>query len=440
MIAVLGAVALAAAALLALSTARVNATVRTALLLGGAALLALVDPTTAELAAAAVAVAFVVDAVMSRPVPMVTRRAPTVLSRGVPATLEADARARDADTVLVRQPRVPDITIEPAEVDGRATAHLEARIVARRRGHHVLPPVATRVEGPLGLAAWYRSTAESSELLVYPDLPAAQRLALAVRQGRFRDPGRRSRGPLGLGTDFESIRDYLPDDDIRQVNWRATARLGRPMSNQYRVEQDRDVIGVLDCGRLMAAPVGRQTRLDAAIDALVAVAAVADEVGDRCGVVAFDATVRRRLAPRRAGGDAIVRAVFDLEPVSVDSDYELAFRTVGSAKRALVLVLTDLLDEAAARALVEALPVLARRHVVVVASTTDPDLEHAVRTAPVGPGDVYTAAIALEVLGSRARVGTQLRRAGADVVEAAPQHLATACVAAYLRAKARARL
>ena len=63
-----------------------------------------------------------------------------------------------------------------------------------------------------------------------------------MRQGRFRDAGRRTRGPLGLGTEFESIRDYPPDDDIRQVNWRATERIGRPMSNQYRVEQDRDVM------------------------------------------------------------------------------------------------------------------------------------------------------------------------------------------------------
>src|SRR5437764_1031252 len=79
-------------------------------------------------------------------------------------------------------------------------------------------------------------------------------LALAVRQGRFRDAGQRSRGPLGLGLEFESVRDYLPDDDIRQVNWRATARLGRPMSNQHRVEQDRDVLCVVDAGRLMGAP------------------------------------------------------------------------------------------------------------------------------------------------------------------------------------------
>jgi uncharacterized protein (DUF58 family) len=249
-----------------------------------------------------------------------------------------------------------------------------------------------------------------------------------------------TRGPLGLGTDFESIRDYLPDDDIRQVNWRATARLARPMSNQYRVEQDRDVVCLLDMGRLMAAPLGDRTRLDATVDAATAVALVADEVGDRAGVVAFDDRVRRRLPPARGGGDAVVRAVFDIEPTMVDSDYELAFRAVGSGKRAFVLVLTDLLEEAAAQPLVDAMPVLARRHAVVVAGVTDPDLDLLVHTRPRAPAEVYAAAVALDVLDARARVAAQLRRQGADVLEASPDLLPNACVGAYLRAKARARL
>ena len=171
------------------------------------------------------------------------------------------------------------------------------------------------------------------------------------------------------------MRDYQPDDDIRQVNWAATARTGRPMSNQYRIEQDRDVVCLLDSGRLMSAPIGDRTRLDAALDALAAVALVADELGDRSGVIAFDSEIRRRVATGRRNSDAVIGAVFDLEPRAIDTDYEIAFHLVGSAKRALVVVFTDLLDEAAARSLVAAVPVLARRHAVVVASVRDPDVE-----------------------------------------------------------------
>jgi uncharacterized protein (DUF58 family) len=433
---ILAAVALVAAALIGLAVAPVTVTVRAAVLFGSCALAALVTPGVALFAAVGVGAAFVVDAVVSRPRPVVRRQVPGALARGVATSLTLDADRGGAGSIRLRQPLVPDIAVEPAEADGR----LDAQVRAGRRGRHTLPGPAARVRGPLGLAAWYRPGGDPAEVLVYPDLPAAWRLVLAVRQGRFRDPGRLARGPLGLGTDFESIRDYLPDDDFRQVNWRATARLGRPMSNQYRVEQDRDVVCLLDTGRLMAAPLGDRTRLDATVDAATAVALVADEVGDRAGVIAFDDRVRRRLPPARGRGDAVVRAVFDVEPTMVDSDYELAFRAVGTGKRAFVLVLTDLLEEAAAQPLVDAMPVLARRHAVVVASVADPDLERLVHAPPQSPADVYAAAVALDVIDARARVAAQLRRAGADVVEASPDFLPNACVGAYLRAKARARL
>jgi uncharacterized protein (DUF58 family) len=422
----------------------VTPTPRAALALAVVSLSLLVLPVpVAVLAAVALAAAVGVDAWSVRRPPEVVRRVPGQLARGVPAELRIEPEP--AARVRVRQPLPADVALEPAAV---ADGALEARLVAARRGKHVLPPLVVRRTGPLGLAAWTHSVGAAVEVAVYPDLPAARRLAAAVRSGRFRDEGLRRRGPLGLGTEFESVREYSPDDDVRQVNWLATARLDRPMSNQYRVERDRDVVCVVDCGRLMAAPFGAgsvaggggdRTRLDAALDAAVAVAAVADVLGDRCGAVAFAGDVLRSLPPRRAGARGVVAALYDLEPVSVDSDYDLAFARVRGVKRAFVLVLTDLLEESAARPLVAALPVIARRHAVAVAGAADPDLDALVRASPRSTTDVYRAAVALEVLAARARVAAQLRRAGADVLEAPPPTLAAACVRAYLRAKWTAR-
>lgn len=417
---------------------------RVALALAGLAALALVLPIgLVLLGVVAVATATVVDAVAARRPPAVSRQVPAFLARGVGVPLVVDAEAAGPGGVRLRQPVPPDLEVTPSESDVR----LDAVLVGRRRGRHLLPATAARTTGPLGLGRWDHRPGTAAEVLVYPDLPAAQRLALAVRQGKFGDQGRLTRGALGLGTDFESVRDYTPDDDIRQVNWLATARLARPMSNQYRVDQDRDVICVVDTGRLMAAPLPPAgpdappiSRLDAALDAVAAVALVADEVGDRCGTVAFDAEVRRRLSPRRRGGRAVIEALFDLEPAAVDSDYELAFRRVGGGKRGLVLVLTDLLEESAARPLVEAVPVLARRHAVVVASAADPDVLGLVRTPPATPLDAYAASVAIEVLEARDRVTALLTRAGARVIEALPDRLGVGCVSAYLSLKSRARL
>lgn len=412
-------------------------TPRTAIILAVLALAALVVPVAlVALAAVALLGAVVADARAVRGRPAVRRALPAILSRGVPAPLHVHTDDPGRARLRVRQPALPDLGVSPAEGQGG----LEAELQPHRRGRHRLPGLAGRLEGPLGLSAHYLRWDEEAEVLIYPDLPAARRIALAVRQGRHRDPGLIGRGPLGLGTEFESIRDYLPDDDVRQINWSATQRMGRPMSNQYRVEQDRDVVCVVDCGRLMSAPLGDRTRLDEALDAATAVAIVADQAGDRCGALAFDAEVRRDLRPRRNGARAVVNALFDLEPVSVESDYELAFRTVGGSKRALVMVLTDVLDEAAARSLLGAVPVLARRHAVVVATVSDPDVEAAVRTPPAGMRDLHAATAALDLLAARARVAARLQRAGAQVVERPPKGLAAGCVQAYLAAKARARL
>jgi uncharacterized protein (DUF58 family) len=404
-----------------------------ALLAAIAVLTALTAPFVGAVAALVLAGAVVADALAVRRRPEVRRQAPQHMARGVAGPLRIETSG--PDRVRLRQPAPAALAVEPREGDGR----LEATIVPRRRGRHTLGAVALRSEGPLRLGRWRHRAAGDHEVIVYPDIPAARRLAHAVRRGRFREAGRLTRGPLGLGTDFESIRDYEPDDDIRQVNWRATERLQRPMSNQYRVEQDREVLLLLDAGRLMASPLGDRTRLDAAVDAAVAVALVADVLGDRTGVLAFDREVRRRLAPRRAGGRAVVRALVDLQPRAAEPDYELAFRSVEGSKRSLVFIFCDLLEEAAARPLADAVPVLSRRHQVTVATVRDPDLDAVLATAPSGAHGVSAQAVALDVLAARERVAHMLRRTGAQVVEAPADGLAAACVGAYLRAKARGR-
>ncbi len=405
---------------------------RVAYLLAAVALAApLVPAAWVVLAAAVVLVAAGVDVFAARTMPVVERVAPHVLARGVPAPFSLVASP--GLQTIVRQPGVADLALEPQE----GVARVDGQLVGRRRGRHMLPAPAARVDGPLGLGCWYRQCGEETEVVVYPDVPQARRLARAARTGLLTSEGRR-RGPLGLGTEFESVRDYQDDDDVRQINWPATQRLGRPMSNQYRIERERDVVCAIDCGRLTAAPLGDRTRLDVALDAVAAIAEAADALGDRAGVVAFDDTVRCSLTPRRRGAKAVLASVFDLEPRMVDSDYARAFASVGGGKRALVVLFTDLIEEAAARPLLDAVPVLVRRHAVVVASVADEDLERVVSTEPRTMVDVYRTVAANDVLAARDRVVAALRHVGAEVVTAAPDAFAAACVRSYVRLKARA--
>jgi uncharacterized protein (DUF58 family) len=423
-------------------------TTRSAWLLAGVALAGLALPVWATLAGAiALLAAMVVDGLTVRRAPRVERDGQEVLSRGVPSAFSVMALTHDARRVLLRQPATPALAVRAQ----RGACSLRGEIVALSRGRHELPGVGGASIGPLGLARWHHAAAPARELHVYPDLPGARRLALRLRQGRAASEGQLRRGPLGLGTDFESIREYSVDDDIRQLNWRASARLGRPMSNQYRIEQDRDVVCVLDSGRLMGAPSAGGTLLDVALDAATAVAVVADELGDRCGAIAFDSSIRRAMQPRRLGGHRVVKALFDLQPTLEDSDFERAFLRVGRSRRGLIFVFTDLLDERAARSLVRATPMLARRHAVIVAGVAEPALQERAAGAdlenggsePITPerqAELAGALAALSVLHARSQAVAHIHRAGAEVVLAPARSLPERCVQAYLRAKARARL
>jgi uncharacterized protein (DUF58 family) len=376
-------------------------TTRCAWLLAVVAVLGLLAPTWVALTSALVLLASTLaDGMSVRRSPQIKRKVDEVLSRGVPAALSVVASTGDSRQVLLRQPATPALAVHGE----RGRQDFLGEVMPVRRGRHTFPAVASASVGPLGLARWYHRSGEPAELLVYPDLQTARRLALRLRVGRAAPDGRLRRGPLGFGTDFESIREYSADDDIRQVNWRATARMGRPMTNQY---------------------------------AATAVALAADELGDRCGAIGFDAEIRRAVEPRRFGGRTAVHVLFDLQPMLVESDFERAFMRVGGSRRALVLVFTDLIDERAARSLVAAAPMLTRRHAVAVVGVSDPSIEQAAAGEKADPA---LALAALSVLRARKEAVAQIRRVGADVVLAPATLLPERCVQAYLRAKARARL
>ncbi len=384
---------------------------------------------------AVVVAAWIADLLFLLHAPLVERTFPGEAARGAASAMVVRVAARPGIRVWVRQPQTAEVRIEPAE----ARSGLDGRMVALTRGAHALPPSFVRSTGPLGLARRLHSAGGTTTIHSHADLPGARRLAIAVRRGQFKEVGMR-RGPLGLGTDFETIREYTPDDDIRRMNWLASERAGRPMVNQYREDTDRELWCLVDAGRLSSSPVGDRTRLDVTLDAVAAVAAVADVVGDRVGAVVFDDAVRRTVRPRRANAAGLVRLLDDLEPRPVDSDYDAAFAQVATAKRGLVVLFTDILDEAASRPLLEAIGVLARRHAVVVAGVRDPDLVDLVTTVPSDRRDLLAAGVATELLAERDRVRARLTAGGAVVVDGAVDRLPTTCVAAYLRLKSVARL
>lgn len=349
-------------------------------------------------------------------------------------------------------------------VAARAEAGQSTAIRPDRRGRYDLEGVTVRSFGPLGLAGRQRRVTVASRLRVVPSFRSRDEAELRARRARLLEEGMRSVRERGSGTDFERLRDYVRGDEERHVDWAATARLGRLIVREFRIERNQHVVVLLDTGRLMAGRVRRLDgaavslpdvtgvetaertlpRLDHAMDAVLALATVTSHLGDRTGLVAYADRVRAAV-PATAGRAQLRRltdAMYDLEPQLVESDLAAALRDTLQRfrRRALLVVCSELAPGTVEETLVPALPMAVRHHLVLVAGVRDPALD---ALAAAEPGDALAAhrqAAAADALARRKALAARLGAAGARVVDEPPGRLAGALTDAYLDLKLRARL
>ncbi|WP_308799653.1 DUF58 domain-containing protein [Agromyces silvae] len=327
---------------------------------------------------------------------------------------------------------------------------LTLRLVPWRRGDRHVDDVTVRSAGPLGLWSRQATLAAPARLRVLP--PFHSRVHLPARLTRLRELDGRT--PLlirGQGTEFDSIREYVRGDDVRSIDWRATARhpdpespgASRLMVRTWRPERDRRIVIVVDTSRTSAARIADEPRLDTAFEASLLLAAIASHAGDRVDFLAWDRRVRGRVhgaagAPLLAG---MVDAMATIDPQLIEADWASVPAQVRAltSHRALVVLLTNTASTGSARALLSVLPQLTAKHTVVVASVLDPAAVDAVR-ARSDLDEVYQAAAAERGLLDAEGVAAAIRRIGAEVVSAPPAELPPALADRYLDLKAAGRL
>ncbi|MFE2556784.1 DUF58 domain-containing protein [Streptomyces sp. NPDC059352] len=311
-----------------------------------------------------------------------------------------------------------------------------------RRGDRRAERITVRSYGPLGLAARQGNHEVPWTVRVLP--PFTSRKHLPSRLARLRElDGRTSVLTRGEGTEFDSLREYVPGDDTRSIDWRATARQTAVAVRTWRPERDRHILVVLDTGRTSAGRVGDVPRLDAAMDAALLLTALASRAGDRVDLLAYDRRLRAQVQGRSARDvlPAVVNALAPLEPELVETDARgLAATALSRAPRRSLIVLLTALDAAPIEeGLLPVLPQLTQRHTVLLASVADPHTAAMAATRGTIEG-VYEAAAATQAQSQRARTADQLRRHGVTVVDASPDTLAPALADAYLALKAAGRL
>jgi len=371
------------------------------------------------------------------------RRIPNVVGRGRPfqVALEITNSGRDHWPARVRD-EVPDVA-QPRLWSGWVeflpgeTAELSQTFHIPIRGRHQFGPVWLRLRGRFGLLEVQRCFELTDSIQVFPEsLLSQQELAKdAADEMRLLDQLRKSRN-RGAGTEFESLEEFRSGDDPRRIDWRATARLRRPVVRRYQIERHRDVMVVVDSGRLMGADAGRGTKLDCAVDAALRLVRVALAGGDRCGLGIFDDQVLGFLPP--LGGKkafpTLLSALYDLRSRWRETDFSPMFARLQSrqSKRTLVVILSDVIDAETSGRYRTSLATLASRHAVLFAALRTPLMRQLVE-APVSTlADGFEKAVVFRALREREQAIHSLRRGGVHVLDTEPDHLTVGLVNQFI--------
>ncbi|HZO93801.1 MAG TPA: DUF58 domain-containing protein [Candidatus Baltobacteraceae bacterium] len=382
-------------------------------------------------------------------------RGPLEIARTVPARIalgRADAFAYEivnrtprARRVAVVEAPAERLAIDPAEaraaVAARSRATVRIRFAPRERGRTTLRSYHARVQSALGIVELRRNVSAPVPLRVLPDLSALDASGDVVARTKLMQAGLRRLRLRGAGGEFASLREYGPDDEFRAIDWKASARRGRAMVATYDVERAQQIVLALDAGRLMAARLGERRKLDYAVGAALALAAMARLAADRVGALAFAAAMLARVAP--GAGAAHVAALTDLlsdvEPHVEEPDYERAVLELDRTlrRRSLVVLFTDIFDPIASSAVLSATALLAKKHLVLVVLMNDAAIESALRAEPRRAADAYRAAVAATLAEERARAVASLRERGILVVDVPAAELTLALLDAYVDVKTR---
>jgi uncharacterized protein (DUF58 family) len=318
---------------------------------------------------------------------------------------------------------------------------LDYFLTPSERGSDFFQGTYVRLRCPLGLMERQAKLNTEQPVRIYPNVLALREFELLKQQGRLREMGIRRSRIRGLGTEFESLREYSEGDDFRKVDWKATARRDKLIVRQYEQERNQAVVIVIDVGRGMLSEVDEVRKLDHALDSCLMLTHAAAMAGDFVGLLVYSDVVKRYIPPKKGRNQIgiIIEALHDLVAEPVESDPKAAFAYLSARwkRRALLVTFTDCEHKEKALELTTAMGPLVRRHLVLVARVSDPRLKEALAASLDGVEGMYQRAAAALLAKDRRHAGIALQTANIQSLEAEPQDLASALVNFYFMVKER---
>jgi uncharacterized protein (DUF58 family) len=332
--------------------------------------------------------------------------------------------------------RGASVTLRPGE-----SVSISYALHPTARGSYDFGGVVGRIRGRFGLVWRQVRWPLEAAVRVYPNIEEARKNELYAHRNREISAGLRRMRHKGQGREFESLREFVTGDEIHHISWTATARRGKLMTREYRVERSQNIVVMLDTGRLMTARIGDLTKLDHAINAALSIAYVAVAGGDNVGLLTFGRRVQTYLPPSRSKDQvsAILEALYAVEPQMIEPSYARAFNYLGTncRRRSLVIILTDLVDQEASADLLARTRLLIPRHLPLIVTIGDSDLRALLKNVPRSTADVFRQSVAEELVRQREEALRRITHAGGLALDVPVGRLSFELVNKYLEVKER---
>ncbi len=330
------------------------------------------------------------------------------------------------------------------KIKGYQKIQISYKTTPYKRGEYTFGKTSIRLTGALQIIGRQFTLQWEKKVAVYPNLKEITHYRLLARKGHLPEAGLKPSKIYGIGTEFEYLREYQPDDEYRKINWKATARRGRLITSQYQTERSQNLIILIDAGRMMASMVGNMTKMDYAINATLLLSYVAIEKGDKVGLMVFSDEIKVFLPPKgtKKQIQTIVEALYKAEPKLVESDYRKAieYMTLKNRKRSLVVLFTDLIDLNVSKALITYSKAFYPRHLPLCVTITDPNLLKTAEKYPQNITDLYKKAVAEDLIFHRQQVKSALHRFGVLTIDVPPNKLTPHLITQYLSIKSKNKL
>jgi uncharacterized protein (DUF58 family) len=380
----------------------------------------------------------------------IMRKVPRRVSVGHPTALTFTVQNRSRRRLLVQlAPDHPEeIDICPAQVQAYVcpgqTVDLPLRLTAHRRGTHPLEHVHVRALPAAGLLYRQFRLDLGDTIDVFPNLMNVGRVELLTRRGLSYEQGLARLRSIGQGYEFESLRHYVPGDDVARMEWKVTARRADLIVKNFEPERQQSVLVAIDVGRATAGEFAGLSRVDYLVNATLMLAFVALRQRDQFSLLAFSDRIESYLPPVTGikNVERVAQALFRLQPRLVESDYGGACRFLGlkNRKRSLLCVMTDVIDRQASDVLIGYMARFARYHLPLAVTLSNPEVQRVAYEPLPSCTDPYSKAVALDVLAAREEALISMRRKGVSVLDVAPHNLTPQLINRYTLIKTRRRL